>query len=160
MLANPVLWNFRHPITNLPKDSRIYLPEDGITEFVGPGYEDFRGFLIATVDPIDLIGLMMGRHTRKEFWKTDANVKEDEGLKAEGDAGDRQSDVEKTAELSTEVTEIMNEGDAEPVVDTERKTAKFETGVRTCYRFGASGVDPVLVSEQSRTVDTAGAVES
>jgi len=50
----------------------------------------------------------------------------------------------------------VNEGDAEPVVDT----VKFEIDVEHFIDSDASTVDPVLILEQSRTADTAGAVES
>ena len=64
MLANFVLWNFRHPVTKLPKDGRIYLPDGGIMEVIGLGSEDFKFFVIAMVDLTDLIELMIGRYTR------------------------------------------------------------------------------------------------
>ena len=87
MLANSVLWNIRHPMKHLPLDSRVYLSEDGVTEIVGPGYEDLRFFVIAMVDPFDLIGLAMGRHTKKEFWKEeqgkDKTMDEETGVKKE-----------------------------------------------------------------------------
>jgi len=94
MLANSLLLNIRHPMRFLPRDSRIYLAEDGITEKVGPGYEDLRFFLIAMVDPFDLIGLVRGRHIKREFWKT-----EDQGgaIATKGAEGGRECDVEKTA---------------------------------------------------------------
>ncbi len=87
MLANSLLWNFRHPMKHLSLDSRVYLSEDGVTEIVGPGYEDLRFFVIAMVDPFDLIGLAMGRHTKKEFWKEeqgkDKTMDEESGVKEE-----------------------------------------------------------------------------
>lgn len=74
----------------MPLDSKIYLSEDGVTEIQGPGYEDLRFFIIAMVDPFDLIGLAMGRHTRKDFWKEDPGRS-----KAENEeAGQREEDAE------------------------------------------------------------------
>ncbi|KAF4625407.1 hypothetical protein G7Y89_g12762 [Cudoniella acicularis] len=138
MLANSFLWNFHHPMAFLPTDSRIYLAEDGITEVVGPGYEDLRFFIIAMVDPFDLIGLLMGRHKREEFWKTDAIVEEQSGPKAmDEEVGGRQSDVEKRAGLNTEVTGVVAEGNTERVVDT-----------------GVKGVDVGQGSEESKNLET------
>jgi hypothetical protein len=95
MLANSVLWNVRHPMEYLPRDSRVYLSEDGVTEITGPGYEDLRFFVIAMVDPFDLIGLAMGKHIRKEFWK------EEHGKSKGGDEeSEGKEDAEKTAGAS------------------------------------------------------------
>jgi len=60
--------------------------------------------VVATVYLFDMIGVIIGPHTRDKCWKMDAKLKEDEGPKVEGDVVGRQSDVVKTAELSTEVT--------------------------------------------------------
>jgi len=96
MLANSFLWNFRHPIKHLPLDSKVYLADDGVTEIIGPGYEDLRFFVIAMVDPFDLIGLAMGRHIRKEFWKTNASGEEQEKNEAvDGDGVVREKDIEE-----------------------------------------------------------------
>ncbi|PMD38786.1 hypothetical protein L207DRAFT_490473 [Hyaloscypha variabilis F] len=102
MLANSVLWNVRHPMAHLPLDSRVYLAEDGSKEIVGPGYEDLRFFVVAMVDPFDLIGLAMGRHTRKEFWKTDNVEGKDKVLDEE--AGTKEEEVEREVETPVDVS--------------------------------------------------------
>ncbi len=99
MLANSVLWNFRHPMKHLPLDSRVYLSEDGVTEVVGPGYEDLRSFVIAMVDPFDLIGLAMGRHTKKEFWKEEQG--KDKIMDEE--AGVKEQDVKTAVSNSSDI---------------------------------------------------------
>jgi hypothetical protein len=93
MLANSTLWNIRHPMKHLPINSKIYLSEDGVTEIEGPGYEDLRFFVIAMVDPFDLIGLAMGRHTKKEFWKEEQGKSKAE----DEEAGVKEEDVETAA---------------------------------------------------------------
>lgn len=96
MLANSLLMNFRHPMRSLPRDSRLYLAEDGITEMVGSGYEDNRFFLIAMLDPFDVIGMLRGRNMQREFWKTDPNVEERKGsMVTKETAGVQETDVEK-----------------------------------------------------------------
>jgi len=97
-----VLWNVRHPMAHLPLDSRVYLAEDGSKEIVGPGYEDLRFFVVAMVDPFDLIGLAMGRHTRKEFWKTDNVEGKDKVLDEE--AGTKEEEVEREVETPVDVS--------------------------------------------------------
>jgi hypothetical protein len=92
MLANSFLLNIRHPMRFLPRDSKVYLEEDGVTEKVGPGYEDLRFFVIAMLDPFDLIGLVRGRHMKREFWKTEEQGEGSSGKDAE--CG-KESDVEK-----------------------------------------------------------------
>jgi hypothetical protein len=118
MLANSFLLNFRHPMRFLPKDSKIYLEEDGITETVGEGYQDVRFFLIAMVDPFDLIGLAMGRHMRREFWKTSATSEPHGGsTTAVGDsARGRDNDVEKAVGAKTDEAEAGNEENAAKAV--------------------------------------------
>lgn len=78
---------------HLPLDSKIYLSEDGVTEIEGPGYEDLRFFVIAMVDPFDLIGLAMGRHTTKEFWKEEPG----RSKAVDEEAGGKEEDAETTA---------------------------------------------------------------
>ena len=123
MLANSVLLNVRHPMRFLPRDSRIYLAEDGTTEIMGPGYEDLRFFVIAMVDPFDLIGLITGRHTKKEFWKTDATLEERSGSTAtNGAVDDKYDDIEKA--LSADASEVGagNEKDIKKVVEVDAKS--------------------------------------
>jgi len=111
MLANSMLWNVRHPLAHLPLDSRVYLAEDGSKEIVGPGYEDLRFFVIAMIDPFDLIGLAMGRHTRKEFWKTDNVEGKDKVVDAE--SATRGEEVEREAET------MPGSDEAKAVVDAK-----------------------------------------
>lgn len=69
MIANSVLLNVRHPARFLPENNKIYLAEDGITEIVGPGYEDKRNFLLTVFDPFDLVGLVKGRDKGGRYWE-------------------------------------------------------------------------------------------
>lgn len=69
MLANAGLWNFRHPRKYLPKSTKLYLARDGVTEIMGPGYKDTRGFLWTLFDPFDLYGLIRGRDQETRFWE-------------------------------------------------------------------------------------------
>jgi hypothetical protein len=75
MMINSWLLNARHPMRFLPRDSKIYLAEDGVTEILGPGYEDKRGFLATLVDPFDLVGMAKGRNMNERFWETHAEGK-------------------------------------------------------------------------------------
>jgi hypothetical protein len=75
MMINSWLLNARHPMRFLPRDNKIYLAEDGVTEVLGPGYEDKRGFLATLVDPFDLVGMAKGRNMNERFWETHAEGK-------------------------------------------------------------------------------------
>jgi hypothetical protein len=71
MVLNSFMLNARHPMRYLPEDNKIYLAEDGVTEILGPGYEDKRNFLVTFLDPFDLWGRLRGRKTLNErFWET------------------------------------------------------------------------------------------
>ena len=70
MILNTFLLNARHPMRFLPRDNKIYLAEDGVTEVQGPGYEDKRKFWVTLVDPFDLNGLLKGRNLQERFWET------------------------------------------------------------------------------------------
>lgn len=107
MLTNSILWNIRHPMKHLPLDSRVYLSEDGVTEIAGPGYEDLRFFIIAMVDPFDLIGLAMGRHTKKEFWKEEQG--KDKTMDEE--AGVNEEDVKMAVFTSSGAVGTKGEGE-------------------------------------------------
>jgi hypothetical protein len=74
MLANSVLLNVRHPARYLPRNIKIYLAEDGITEIEGPGYEDQRPFWVTLIDPFDLVGLALGRDKKERFWEHHARI--------------------------------------------------------------------------------------
>jgi hypothetical protein len=70
MLANCVLFNFRHPRRYLPENNKIYLAQDGVSEIEGPGWEDPRPWYITFVDPFDVLGACRG-HSRQshKFWE-------------------------------------------------------------------------------------------
>jgi len=76
------------------------LAEDRSKEIVGPGYEDLRFFIIAIVDQFDLIGLAMGRYTRKEFWKT--NNAEGKDKVVDEEAGTKEEEVEREIEKAVD----------------------------------------------------------
>ena len=69
MLMNHIMMNIRHPRKYLPKSTKTYLAQDGVTEVTGPGYKDSRHFLITLVDPFDLYGLMKGKGKEDRFWE-------------------------------------------------------------------------------------------
>ena len=68
MIINSVLLNVRHPAQFLPRNNKIYLAQDGVTEIEGPGYEDKRQFLWTILDPFDIVGLMKGRDKGARYW--------------------------------------------------------------------------------------------
>jgi len=70
MLSNSVLMNCFHPSRFLPSNNKIYLAEDGVTEIVGPGYEDKRPFIVTLFDPFDVVGLIMGRDRKNKYWES------------------------------------------------------------------------------------------
>lgn len=69
MVANSALLNVRHPARYLPRNNKIYLAEDGVTEIEGPGYKDKRNFFVTFLDPFDFVGLFKGRDKHK-YWET------------------------------------------------------------------------------------------
>jgi hypothetical protein len=73
MIANSLLLNFRHPAMYLPWNTKIYLAEDGQTEFEGPGYEDKRNFIMTNLDPCDAWGLWIGRD-KDRYWENHERV--------------------------------------------------------------------------------------
>lgn len=70
MVTNTYLLNFRHPMRFLPRNNKIYLAEDGVTEIQGEGYEDRRPWYITFLDPFDVVGMMKGRNMNQRFWET------------------------------------------------------------------------------------------
>ena len=54
MLGNAVLWNILYPARLLPKDPRIFLSKDGVTERMGPGWEDRRRWYFYFIDPFHI----------------------------------------------------------------------------------------------------------
>ncbi|KAK1753520.1 RTA1 like protein-domain-containing protein [Echria macrotheca] len=69
MLCNNVMLNIRHPRRFLPKSTKTYLAQDGVTEIQGPGYDDKRNFFITILDPFDLYGTIRGRNKAERFWE-------------------------------------------------------------------------------------------
>ncbi|KAG7434110.1 Lipid-translocating exporter-like protein RTA1 [Fusarium oxysporum f. sp. raphani] len=71
MLCNLVMFNIRHPRRYLPKNNKIYLSTDGVTEIEGPGYKDPRNLWQTLIDPFDIQGLVTGRGRETDkFWET------------------------------------------------------------------------------------------
>jgi hypothetical protein len=71
MLCNLVMFNARHPRRYLPKNNKICLSLDGVTEIEGPGYKDLRKFWQTLIDPFDIQGLVTGRGRQTDkFWET------------------------------------------------------------------------------------------
>ena len=75
MVLNTFLLNLRHTMRYLPRDNKIYLAQDGVTEIQGPGYEDKRFWLVTVLDPFDLVGLCKGRSLEARFWETHSHGK-------------------------------------------------------------------------------------
>ena len=69
MVINSFLLNARHPALFLPRNNKIYLAQDGVTEIEGPGYEDKRNFLVTLVDPFDIVGLVRRRERGGRYWE-------------------------------------------------------------------------------------------
>ncbi|KAJ8112983.1 hypothetical protein ONZ43_g5261 [Nemania bipapillata] len=68
MLINSALINVRHPRRWLPQTTKLYLAKDGVTEIMGPGYKEDRGFIATLVDPFDVYGMIKGRDNATRFW--------------------------------------------------------------------------------------------
>ncbi|KAJ3575582.1 hypothetical protein NPX13_g3987 [Xylaria arbuscula] len=68
MLINSVLLNVRHPRRWLPQSTKLYLAKDGISEIMGPGYKEDRGFVATLLDPFDVYGMIKGRDKTTRFW--------------------------------------------------------------------------------------------
>ena len=69
MVINSALLNVRHPALYLPRNNKIYLAQDGVTEIEGPGYEDKRPFLWTILDPFDIVGLVKGIDIATRYWE-------------------------------------------------------------------------------------------
>lgn len=69
MLANQVLLNARHPRMVLPKSTKTYLAQDGVSEVEGPGYDDKRPFFTTLFDPFDVAGMVRGTKKDNRFWE-------------------------------------------------------------------------------------------
>ncbi|KAF9766314.1 hypothetical protein IL306_001305, partial [Fusarium sp. DS 682] len=71
MLCNLVMFNMRHPRRYLPRNNKIYLSPDAVTEVEGPGYKDPRKLWQTLIDPFDIQGLVTGRGRETDkFWET------------------------------------------------------------------------------------------
>ncbi|KAF5609836.1 Rtm1p [Fusarium subglutinans] len=71
MLCNLIMFNVRHPRRYLPRNNKIYLSPDGVTEMEGPGYKDPRRLWQTLIDPFDIQGLVTGRGRETDkFWET------------------------------------------------------------------------------------------
>lgn len=79
MMINSFMLNARHPMRYLPRNNKIYLAQDCVTEIEGPGYEDKRPFIVTLLDPFDLVGMMKGRNMQQRFWETHTEGRQDIG---------------------------------------------------------------------------------
>ncbi|KAF4415600.1 Rtm1p [Fusarium acutatum] len=71
MLCNLVMFSVWYPRRYLPKNNKIYLSPDGVTEIEGPGYKDPRKLWQTLIDPFDIQGLVTGRGRETDkFWET------------------------------------------------------------------------------------------
>ena len=69
MLVNSVVLNVWHPAKYLPRNNKICLKKDGVTEVEGPRWDDARPWWISALDPFDLVGLVSGRDQKTRFWE-------------------------------------------------------------------------------------------
>lgn len=51
MLVNSAMWSVFHPRRFLPRNNRVFLERDGVTETEGPGWEDPRAKWVTFLDP-------------------------------------------------------------------------------------------------------------
>lgn len=82
MLVNSYLLNIMHPGRFLPRNCKIYLARDGVTELEGPGWQDKRPLIVTIIDPFDIVGLLTGRDKKTAFWEqqgTDMSTAENGG---------------------------------------------------------------------------------
>ncbi|KAF4334546.1 Rtm1p [Fusarium beomiforme] len=71
MLCNLAMFNIRHPRRYLPRNNKIYLSSDGVTEIEGPGFKDPRKLWQTLIDPFHIQGLVTGRGRESDkFWET------------------------------------------------------------------------------------------
>jgi len=95
MLTNSVMLNFMHPGRLLPRDSRVYLAPDGLTELKGPGWRDPRRWWWQVVDPFDFGGCCR-RDERYDFWNHPGSVggeAEEVLSRVDGEAGKVETSV-------------------------------------------------------------------
>ncbi|KAF3000896.1 hypothetical protein E8E13_008081 [Curvularia kusanoi] len=68
MFVNSALLNAFHPGKRLPPTHGVFLAKDGVTERLGPGWDDDRPWPVTVVDPLDLWGLFKGKDKETKFW--------------------------------------------------------------------------------------------
>ncbi|CAG8961299.1 hypothetical protein HYFRA_00013760 [Hymenoscyphus fraxineus] len=91
MLINTFLLNAWHPMRYLPRNHRVYLESDGVTEVEGPGYRDRRKWYVTFLDPFDVGGMLRGRRGGKSsgrFWVGNVEARGEEGEGKGGGDGD------------------------------------------------------------------------
>jgi len=80
----------------LPRSNKIYLAEDGVTEILGPGFEDQRMWIVTLFDPCDLLGLLMGRDKKERYWENHERIVPNRPVVLTGVGMKREEVVEKT----------------------------------------------------------------
>jgi hypothetical protein len=100
MLSNSLLLNFRHPAMYLPRSNKIYLAEDGVTEILGPGFEDQRMWIVTLFDPCDLVGLLMGRDKKERYWENHERALPNRPVALTGVEMKREEVIERTTPWS------------------------------------------------------------
>lgn len=83
MLINSMMLNLFHPMMFLPHSNKTYLCRNGVTETEGPGWVDKRPLLVTVFDPLDLVGLFIGRDKITKFWETEQAQGDDPRLHGE-----------------------------------------------------------------------------
>ncbi len=68
MLLASVLWNVWHPGRFLPRDSRAYLAQDGVTVLIGPGWKNSASLTETFFNPFAML-TSRGGH-QKQFWES------------------------------------------------------------------------------------------
>lgn len=71
MFINTALLNVFHPGKYLPPGTRTFLAPDGVTERVGPGWEDNRHPLLKIFDICDFVGLVRRQDKKNRYWEWD-----------------------------------------------------------------------------------------
>lgn len=62
----------------LPRNIKVYLAQDGVTEVEGPGYVDKRPLWVTFLDPFDLKSMFTKNSSKEDrFWETHAEGRQD-----------------------------------------------------------------------------------
>ena len=69
MLTNVGMFNVWHPMRYLPRNHKIYLASDGITEVEGPGWADRRPLWQTLLDPFDISSMLGQKGKKEKFWQ-------------------------------------------------------------------------------------------